>query len=371
MRISIIGTRGIPNNYGGFEQISEQLALGLAALGHDLTVYCSARHPYRDAHWKGIRLIHCSDPEHLLGTAGQFIYDLNCVRHARADRPDVLLFMGYTSSSVWWRFFPRCVVVSNMDGLEWQRAKYARPVRRFLKHAEKLAVRHSQAHIADSVAIKAYLDREYGLDSSFIPYGAETGRYADPSHLSAYGLEPEQYVMLMARMEPENNVAMILDGYVRSGSEKKMIVIGNTGNHYGRQLRVKYGKKGSIVFAGAVFGQDIVHSLRSFAALYFHGHSVGGTNPSLLEAMASEVLVAAHDNPFNRSVLGAEAFYFLEPMDVAYILQTQERCGNEQKIARNLDKIRSDYYWPRIVAQYNELLLSTQQALHEQHHQTA
>ncbi|MDB5250973.1 MAG: glycosyltransferase family 1 protein [Flaviaesturariibacter sp.] len=357
MRISIIGTRGIPNNYGGFEQITEQLSLGLAGYGHQVTVYCSDRHPYRQNEWNGVRLVHCYDPEGTIGTAGQFLYDLACLRHARKDRPDALLFMGYTSSAIWWRLFPRCIVVSNMDGLEWMRSKYSPLVRRFLKYAEKLAVEHSHAHIADNRAIKSYLDEAYGIDSTFIPYAAEIRPDANSDHLTPYNLQPGDYYMLMARMEPENHVDMILEGYVRSGSSKKMLVVGSTENRYGHALQKKFAGS-CVTFAGGLFDQAAVHSLRAFSALYFHGHSVGGTNPSLLEAMASKTLIAAHRNRFNRSVLGPDAFYFSEPAEVASIMQTEEQEGNEEKIARNAGKIATTYHWPGIVAQYDALLLS-------------
>src|SRR5689334_4059993 len=135
MKIAIIGTRGIPNRYGGFEQITEFLSEGLVKQNHSVYVYNSHTHPYQEKTWKGVHIIHCYDPEHRLGTAGQFIYDLNCILDARKRDFDILLFLGYTSSSVWQIFFPRkSIIVSNMDGLEWKRSKYSRPVQRFLMY---------------------------------------------------------------------------------------------------------------------------------------------------------------------------------------------------------------------------------------------
>jgi Domain of unknown function (DUF1972) len=174
MKLAIIGTRGIPNRYGGFEQISEYLSVGLAARGYEVSVYCSSDHPYRGSEWNGIKLIHCYDAEKHLLTAGQFIYDLNCIRDARKRNFDVLLFMGYTSSSIWGKWFPKnSLVISNMDGLEWKREKYSKPVQIFLRHAEKLAVQFSHFHIADSPAIKQHLDDKYGINATYIPYGAK------------------------------------------------------------------------------------------------------------------------------------------------------------------------------------------------------
>src|SRR3982750_1944781 len=119
MNIAIIGTRGIPNRYGGFEQLAEMLSVGLLQKGHSVTVYNSHKHPYQQKEWSGVKIIHCYDAEHILGTAGQFIYDLNCIRNAGKENFDVLLFLGYTSSSVWGRLFPKgSIIISNMDGLE-------------------------------------------------------------------------------------------------------------------------------------------------------------------------------------------------------------------------------------------------------------
>ncbi|RYY95557.1 MAG: glycosyltransferase family 1 protein [Chitinophagaceae bacterium] len=357
MRIAIIGTRGIPNRYGGFEQISEYLSVGLAARGHEVSVYCSHRHPYKQREWKGIELIHCYDPEHLLHTAGQFIYDLNCIRHARRARFDVLLFMGYTSSSVWHFLFPRrSVIISNMDGLEWMRSKYSAPVQRFLKWAEGLAVRHSDEHIADSEVIKELLDGEYGINCRYIPYGAELPGPPDGRALETYGLQPGNYFMLMARMEPENHIETILDGFVKSDIARKMIVVGNTANGYGSMLRRKFARQENIFFPGPVFDQSVVHSLRAEAALYFHGHSVGGTNPSLLEAMASGALIAAHDNPFNRSILGPDGFYFSDAQEVADLMDSIARHEHGQRIRNNRIKIARQFNWERIVSAYNDLI---------------
>ena len=174
MKLAIIGTRGIPNRYGGFEQISEYLSAGLAARGYEVSVYCSSDHPYKKNQWQGIELIHCYDAEKYFPTAGQFLYDWNCIRDARKRNFDVLLFMGYTSSSIWGKWFPeKSLVISNMDGLEWKRVKYSKPVRFFLRHAEKLSVRFSHFHIADSPAIKEYLDDKYGIQPEYIPYCAK------------------------------------------------------------------------------------------------------------------------------------------------------------------------------------------------------
>jgi glycosyltransferase involved in cell wall biosynthesis len=357
MKIGIIGTRGIPNHYGGFEQITGELSVGLVERGHEVTVYNTHNHPYGYDEFEGVRIVHCHEPA-WMGTAGQFVYDLNCIRHARKEGFDILLFMGYTSSSVWAPFFPKeSIIISNMDGLEWKRSKYPKPVQRFLKWAEKLAVQHSHFHIADSEAIQSYLDSSYGISSRYIPYGAAEYEMADMSIVRKYGLEPGNYFMLMARMEPENHIQMVLDGFHQSRSDKKFLVVGNTGNGYGRKMVQRYSGDERIRFAGAIFDQDVVHALRHHSLLYFHGHSVGGTNPSLLEAMSGRALVAAHRNEFNEAVLGRDAFYFSTAEEVMQLAETVRRAEKEQRmIEQNFRKIKEQFNWPEVIRQYDEFL---------------
>lgn len=354
LRIGILGTRGIPNQYGGFEQVAEYLSAGLIERGHDVMVYNSHKHPYQQKNWNGVPLIHCFDPEYLIGTAGQFVYDLNCILDARKRNFDILLMLGYTSSSVWKSLYPaNSIVISNMDGLEWSRAKYSKPVKRFLKYAEKLAVSSSHYHIADSEIIKEYLDKKYNIKSKFIAYGADMHYSLDEKLLSEYGLIKNEYFVLMARMEPENNVEMLLDGFHMSRSEKKFIVIGNTANGFGKHLLHKFNKDSRIVFLGAIFDQQKVKSIIKFSAVYFHGHSVGGTNPSLLEAMAAGAFIAAHSNAFNKSILKENALYFSDVKEVSAIINDHESRLNEDFITNNYAAIKNDFTWDKIIDQYD------------------
>jgi glycosyltransferase involved in cell wall biosynthesis len=357
MKIAILGTRGIPNHYGGFEQVSEYLSVGLAARGHEVSVYCSHNHLYKNSTWNGINLIHCYDGERLLNTAGQFIYDLNCIRDAGKRKFDVLLFMGYTSSSVWAKWFPKnTLVISNMDGLEWKRKKYSRPVQLFLKHAEKLAVKNSHYHIADSIGIKQHLDKSYGIDCCYIPYGAAIMLAKENAIPEELNVVKGNYNMLMARMEPENNIETILEGFCLSRTNKKMLVIGNVQNNYGKKILSRFSNNQNIVFAGALFEKEKLNALRSACHIYFHGHSVGGTNPSLLEAMSSGALIAAHNNPFNKSILGDDALYFNDSSDVSTHMLQVEKTTYQDKINNNLKKIKEVYCWENIIEKYDRYI---------------
>jgi glycosyltransferase involved in cell wall biosynthesis len=359
LKIGILGTRGIPNHYGGFEQFAEHLSQGLLQRGHDVAVYNSSLHPYKKREWNGVQIIHCRDWEHKIGTAGQFFYDLNCINDARKRNFDVLLHLGYTSDSVWhWRWPKKTVNIVNMDGLEWQRSKYNKPTQRFLKWAESLAAGNAHTMIADSPEIQEYHFKTYGKKPIYIPYGAEPFAEPDPSVLAKYNLMTQQYFLLIARMEPENNIEMIIRGHIAASHKYPLFVIGNITNQFGKYIIAKYNTP-FIKFSDAIYDQFELDNLRYYSSLYFHGHSAGGTNPSLLEAMACGCRIAAHDNRFNRAVLHSEADYFQSIIDVAGIInapRTTSTIDNWKKI--NLDKIRTIYNQEKIVDDYEELMLN-------------
>ena len=357
--IGILGTRGIPNRYGGFEECAEQLAVGLVAKGHKVTVYSSDHHAFSGDEWNGVDIIHCKDPEDRLGTAGQFLYDLNCINDARKRRFDIVLHLGYTSSSIWWWRWPKASVnLVNMDGLEWKRSKYNKPVQQFLRIAEKLAAVHADGLIADSPGIRNYLARQYEKSSTYIPYGAKVYEHPDPGILHDFGLQPDGYFLLIARMEPENNIETIIKGVVQANDPRPLIIVGSTDNAYGSHLRASYEGSEKMKFIGAIYDAAIINSLRHYAALYFHGHSVGGTNPSLLEAMACGARIAAHDNIFNRAVLGEDAYYFTDAVDVTRIINDLvTKLQDSDKLLSNLQKINSEFNWPAVVRDYEQLFM--------------
>jgi glycosyltransferase involved in cell wall biosynthesis len=353
MNIGILGTRGIPNNYGGFEQFAEFLSVGLVSRGNAVSVYNSHKHQFQETSFKGVEIIHCYDPEYRVGTVGQFIYDFNCIRDARKRSFDILLQLGYTSSSVWAKWLPAdATIVTNMDGLEWKRTKYKKPVQRFLLKAEKWAVNSSDYLIADSIGIKQYLDHKYNVDSHYIPYGAPLFNDPDEDVVGKYKVKPFEYNMLIARLEPENSIEIILDGVVKSKSEIPLLVVGNNDTSYGKYLKAKYAQVQHIIFVGGIYNQHDLNQLRYFSRLYFHGHQVGGTNPSLLEAMGSQALIAAHDNDFNRAILQGDGLYFSTADDVKRLIDNMVKNDNLSKISNNMKKIEMEFNWNNIIDQY-------------------
>jgi glycosyltransferase involved in cell wall biosynthesis len=358
MKIGILGTRGIPNAYGGFEQFAQHLAKGLVEKGHDVSVYNSNNHPYKESTWNGVHIIYCYDPEDKIGTVGQFVYDYNCLRDASKREFDVLLQLGYTSSSVWYRNWPKKATnIVNMDGLEWKRTKYNKPTRRFLKWAERLAVNYGDVLIADSIGIKDYIRKKYQKEAFYIPYGADIPDSFYESAITEFQVEKNQYFLLIARMEPENNIETVILGYLQSDHPYPLVVIGSTENKYGQSLLKKYAST-TIRFPGAIYDQATINALRHYSVLYFHGHSVGGTNPSLLEAMACGCSIAAHNNIFNKAILADSAFYFSSAEDVKNIIHQPlvNAIVNHWKIL-NIEKIEKTYNWKTIINDYESIFL--------------
>lgn len=358
LKIGILGTRGIPNNYGGFEQFAQYLSLGLHERGHDVYVYNSSEHPYKEENWNGVKIVHARDLEHKFGTFGQFFYDLNCNNDARKRNFDILLHLGYTSDSIWyWRWPRNTINMVNVDGMEWQRSKYNGATRKFLKWAESLAANHAQVLVADSPRMQQHFENTYGKNTAFIPYGADVFTNIDNSIPSRFGQQAHGYFLLVARMEPENNIEMIIRGHVASQHPYPLLVVGNTSNKYGTYLRQTY-QSGNIRFIGPVYDQDELSNLRYFSAKYFHGHSVGGTNPSLLEAMACNCNIAAHNNIFNKAVLEENADYFSTTEEVTALIQrdTDMQLIDERKQS-NIVRIQTIFNKNKNIEDYERLML--------------
>ena len=363
MRIAILGTRGIPNNYGGPEANAEFMSPIFLRLGHEVTVYSPDEHPHKASEWQGIRIRHVFNRESRLGIWGTLLYDYLCLRDALASDFDIILELGYVPAAI---FFPlrrkgRARLVTNMDGLEWKRSKWNFVLQRFALLTEALGARCSDALIADNEAIRDYLFAKYGKASYLIPYGAKPLDKLATQALRMHGVAPFDYYLLIARMEPENNIETIIDGYLLAGDDARpFLVVGRTTTRYGRRLEKKYRSKPHVRFLGPIYDYDALSSLRAHAALYFHGHSVGGTNPSLVEAMATHALVAAHDNPFNRAVLDGSAFYFADAEGVAAILRSDTAAVRRRYVAANRAKVDAVYNWEKVARQhidaFNEVL---------------
>ncbi len=366
MNIAFLSTRGIPNNYGGFEQFAEYISVGLAKRGHNVTVYSPHFHPYQMSEYKDVRIKHIKSPENWMGSSiGSFFYDFRCMRDAlKKEKFDVIYECGYTSiipAYIWFNVkkLKNVIITTNMDGLEYKRTKFNPLVRKFVFWEEKMAVKHSHYLVADNMGIQDYYKQKYGKPSTFLAYGADIHDDYDSILLQSYDLSPNNYYLIVARIEPENNLEMAIEGYLASkeNGHRPLIIVGKTNTPFALELIKKYGDQRSVKFLGGIYDFKTLNSIRHFSYAYFHGHSVGGTNPSLLEAMASGVMMLAHDNVFNRAVLHDNALYYRDADAVKNILNDIDTVVSEQKnqiVAANLDEIRTNYSWEHLVDQHEE-----------------
>ena len=366
MKIAFISTRGIPNNYGGFEQFAEYISVGLVRRGHEVVVYSPHFHPYREPDYKGVRIKHIYSPEKWMGSSvGSFFYDFLSLRDAlKKEKFDIIYEAGYTSivpAYIWFNVkrikYP--LFTTNMDGLEYKRTKFNKWVQKFVFWEERMAVKHSHYLIADNMGIRDYYKEKYGKESKFLAYGADVHEDYDVDVMKEYGLEAGGYFIVVARLEPENNLFMAIEGYLASNQYGKhpLVVVGKTNTPYGKYLMERYGRDRNIRFVGGIYDFRKLNSIRHYSYAYFHGHSVGGTNPSLLEAMASGCFILAHDNIFNRAVLGENALYYGSTDAATEMLDGIDQAVSAHKkeyTERNLEVIRRDYSWEKLVDEHEE-----------------
>ena len=368
MKIAFVSTRGIPNNYGGFEQFAEYISVGMAQRGHEVVVYSPKFHPYQESTYKGVRIKHIYSPETWMGSSvGSFFYDFASLRDAlKKEDFDIIYEAGYTSiipAYIWFNVKKRKrpIFTTNMDGLENKRSKFSPMVRRFLDWEEKMAVKYSHYLIADNMGIHDYYKEKYGKESKFLAYGADIHDDFKAEYLEEFGLKSEEYYILIARLEPENNIVMAIEGYLHSkeNGRRPLIVVGKTNTPHGKELVEKYGNERNVEFVGGIYDFKKLDSVRHFSKAYFHGHSVGGTNPSLLEAMAAGCFIFAHDNIFNRAVLKENAFYYPSADKVTEYLNRIDTIAEGSKIqytARNIEVIRNEYSWESLIDKHLSLI---------------
>ena len=347
-RVYVSGSRGIPNRYGGYEELVDHLARGLSAQGWRVDVATSSTHPVTEWSHPGIRRRIHRDPEPWMGSAGQFIYDLLSIRDAARQRPDVHLSLGTTSSAPWLAlktFRGSAPLALHLDGLEWMRGKYRPAVQRYLKWAERTAAHSADLLIADHPEMARYAAR-YPKPCSEIAYGVDDPKPAldlDPS----LGLHPGEYALVIARLVPENHVRVAAEAL---SPQVPVVVVGPFDNAEGRALQ----QLPNVRLLGGQFDAALLDSLRAHCGLYIHGHSAGGTNPSLLQAMAAGCAIAAHDNAFNRGILGDSALYFTAEGAREALATAWAQRGTLPRDHRTV--LDRGYRWPVVVAQYDAVL---------------
>lgn len=317
--VQILGTRGIPGNHGGFETFAQQLAEFLVERGWKVTVYCqlAGEDDVRIDEYNGIRrvLIYTKT----LSAASSIYFDWVSTRMA-SRQGDLVLTLGYNTAifSLLYRL-KRVRNLINMDGLEWKRAKWSWPARTWLYLNERFGCLFGNHLIADHPEIARHLrTRTSGERISVIPYGSDKVEDADESLLKDFDIEKGRYAVVIARAEPENSILEIVRAWGRSERDMKLVVLGNyVPENVEFHRQVIDAADDDVLFPGAIYDKATVEALRQYAALYIHGHQVGGTNPSLVEALGCGTPVLCHDNPFNRWVAGSSGFYFKDEIDCA------------------------------------------------------
>lgn len=370
MKIAFVSVRGIPNNYGGFEQFAEYISVGLVRRGHDVTVYSPHYHPYKKNEYKGVHIKHIYSPEKWIGNSfGSFFYDYASLKDALENEAfDIIYVAGYTSIiPAYIRFNVKKlagpVIVTNMDGLEYKRLKFKKVIRRFLFWEERKAVEYSKFLIADNMGIHDYYKEQYGRESKYLAYGADVPEIFDENFLKAYGLTVNGYYLLIARLEPENNIEIAIKGYLSSKEcgKRPLVIIGKVNTPFGKILLKKYGNNSSVRFIGGLYDIDILNSIRHYSYAYFHGHCVGGTNPSLLEAMAAGCFILSHCNIFNKSVLGDNAIYYKNEKEVTEVLNHIDILNNKYSngfIQRNRLFIKNQYSWSKLIDEHEQYFMT-------------
>lgn len=360
MRVSLVGTRGVPARYGGFETAVDEIGTRLVAQGHDVTVYCRTEAGQeRPAEHNGMKLVYLPklrrrSLETLSHTA------LSLVHHARHGNADAMIVFNSANSVLlpltWLRRTP---VATHVDGLEWRRGKWGPTGQKYYRIAEALAVRWSDRLIADADGISDYYREEFAADTERIAYGAPILSDLDTDLLEAEGLTKGGYHLVVARFEKENNVLPAVQGYLRSDAKLPLVLVGSApyASDYTAEIERLAASDPRIRLMGGVWNQDLLDQMYAHAATYIHGHSVGGTNPSLLRAMGAASPVLAYDVCFNREVLGADGQFFDSPEALATLLNAAEQSPQSmQDLGTELQsRVGTMYTWDVVAKLYEAL----------------
>lgn len=360
-KLQILGIRGLPAAHGGFETFAEYLALYLIERGWEVTVYCqeAGNGDAYESEWRGIKRIHI--PVAGDGPKSTVIFDYKSVL-ASCNQPGLILTLGYNTAifNSIYRLRGKANLI-NMDGIEWRRGKWGAIAKTWFYLNERFGCCFGNHLIADHPHIKKHLATRVSESKiTMIPYGADPVFQADASLLAAYGLAPNNFGVLIARAEPENSILEAVQAFSSKRRNRKLVVLGKyepATNAYHRAVLAAASDE--VAFVGAIYEKPMVNALRHFARFYIHGHQVGGTNPSLVEALGACSPVLAHDNAFNRWVAGDAAIYFADANSCSERIDRLFSDDSLIEQMRSAAKIRfnTQFTWDRILLEYEALLL--------------
>ena len=356
MKIAIIGSRGIPARYGGFETFVEKISEILVKAGHAVSVYGEKDNAVNLKTLNGVEIKESDYKKSL----NPLLFYFDSLRKSRFGY-DIVLVCGVGGAPFYFLFKNKhSVIISNVDGLEHLRTKYSYLKKLFVRLAQRMARKYSDLIIADSKEVGNFWAHYLRCPTEklkVITYGAEAVNPFEQKYLDQYYLIKDTYYIVVARLVPENHIQEIIQGYLKSESEKKLVIIGGLENtKYVNDLRQF--ENDNILFCNAIYHKETLDSLRQGAFGYIHGHSVGGTNPSLLEAMAASCLCICHDNIFNREVNSEEQLYFRNAEDLSRRIHEVEKLNDKQRSSlqhASYQRVIQNYSWEKIGEQYLQL----------------
>jgi glycosyltransferase involved in cell wall biosynthesis len=351
-KVAIIGSVGIPAKYGGFETLVEYLSIHLSSK-LDLTVYCSSKaYPERLKTYNNTQLRYIP----LQANGAQSIpYDILSIVHA-LFYAETLLILGVSGCCILplVRLFTKKKIVINIDGLEWKRDKWNPFAKKFLRYSEKLAVRHADVVVADNIEIQKHVKQAYGKQAVFIPYGGDHTTLVKMSSdtLEKYPFLNREYAFKVCRIEPENNIEMILDAF-SSITALQLVLVGNWENsEFGKEMRKKYSSQNHIHLLDPIYNQTILNEIRCGCKVYIHGHSAGGTNPSLVEAMSLGLPIFAYAVNYNKETTANQALYFNDSSELVSLIEKLNDIDLKFH-GQKMHEIASQHYvWSTIAEKY-------------------
>ena len=359
MKIAMLGSRGVPASYSGFETYFEELGARLVDRGHQVTVYCRTHHiTYDKPTYRGMRLVKLPTiPNKYLDT---IVHSALSSLHALAQGYDIALYVIAGNSLVTW--IPRLVgqiTVLNVDGLDWKRAKWPGPAKAYIRFAERMATVLPTAYLTDSRVVQAYYRGTYGSEPPYIPYGSEVPRVPPGETLARFGLEPRKYVLFVGRLVPENCAHHLVDAFRGLDTDIKCVIVGDApyADDYIAQLKATDDPR--VIFTGYQFGAAY-HELGSNAAIFVETSGVGGTHPALLEAMAFGNCVIVHDTAENQETVGDAGLVYDGQIGAESLrARLRELLADPRRVTRLRERAARRaaevYSWDTITTQYETM----------------